>query len=326
MKRMLRMHIRPRISMLTPAVMLALMLAAPSAVFGQTDEAAPPDGQAASSTPADVRPKELPRRWLLREGSLLVRARGTMDRDPATRWWQFTIRDEVDTRIRQTLGLLPCSLLDEMTRVQESLPGREIVFEVTGQIYVYRGRNFLLPTVAPQLIEYGPPATTHDDEVEGATSEKTTREDGGTNATDADDAGPARDSGDSVEDIVSELESSVGALARTTALPAGAETPVPGGFDSLVHEQTMLLSRRGRVSRGSTGAWLFVFDADAQGLADPPMVLMPCLLLEHLEQRVWRSGASVPVLISGRAYVYDNRNYLMPTAFQIAREQTPMNR
>jgi hypothetical protein len=306
-------------------VALAFLLAAPCAVLGQADESPAPEPDA----PAEVKPNETPRRWLMREGSLLVRARGTMSRDADTGWWQFRIRDDVDSRLEQSLGLLPCSMLDEMTRVEESLRGREIVFEVTGQIYVYRGRNFLLPTVAPQLIEYGPPAMSNDDEAGDDTPSADGDEDEAKTTTSESTEATSK-SGDSVEDIISELESSVGSLARTAAPTSpsgeGGEASMPGGFDVLVREQTMLLSRRGQVSRGSTGAWVFVFDADAQGLSDPPMVLMPCLLLEHLEQRVWRSGASVPVLISGRAYIYDNRTYLLPTAFQIAREQTPITR
>lgn len=294
------------------------------AVFGfaghalAQDEAAPKDdAPAAESTPAaDVelpgalsKEDEAPRRWLMREGSLLVQARGTMDRDPDTGWWRFTLRTDEKSKVTQTLGLLPCSLLGEMVRIASSLDGRTVVFEVTGQIYVYRGKNFLLPTIAPQLIEYGPSAKPADDAATDST-------------TNADEAPASDRNDDSAEDIIEELESAVGALAR------GAAPIEPGssasGNASLVREQTMLLSRRGQVTRTNTGAWMFVFDADAQGLADPPMILMPCLLLEQLEQRTWRSGASVPVLVSGRAFVFEDRNYLLPTSFQIARERTPM--
>lgn len=282
--------------------------------------AAPAQGQTGEpeATPDDSleQPDEKRRQWLLREGSLLVQARGTMERNPDTNWWQFTVRDDVDPRIRQTLGLQPSTLLEEMVRIEESLPDREVVFEVTGQVYVYRGRNFLLPTIAPQLIEYT--SANADEAKSQAADEAETEDEEADGAEDRDD--------DSVEDIIGELESAVGGLARSATPVADGDAPAePGEFESLIREQTMVHSRRGQVSRTSSGAWLFVFESDAQGLSDPPMILMPCLLLEHLEQRVWRSGASMPVLVSGRVYVFDNRNYLLPTAFQIAREQTPIH-
>jgi len=297
-----------------PGIMLASVVVFACPVTAQSDASTEPALEASDAPQS--KPAEAQRRWLLREGSVLVKARGTVDRDPATGWWQFTVRQEVDARVKQTLGLLPCSLLDEMVRVEESLPGREVVFELTGEIFVYRGHNFLLPTIAPQLIEY---SSANDAKLQAT-------EDAGDESVDATPV-DTESSSDSVEDIIGDLESAVGGLARS-AMPTvdEADAPGPGEFNTLVREQTMLLSRRGQVTRTTSGAWLFVFDADSQGLSDPPMILMPCLLLEHLEQRVWRSGASVPVLISGRTYIFDNRNYLLPTAFQIAREQTPMSR
>jgi len=257
-----------------------------------------------------------PRRWLMREGSLLVQARGVMERDPRSGAWQFIMRHDGVADIQQAMGLLPCALLGEMVRMTESLEGRSAIFEVTGQIFVYRGRNYLLPTIAPQLVEYSA-ATTE------APAPDTSAE------TSIDAAAPTSDAGsDSAEDIIEDLESAVGSLARSappvTDGTASAQPGAAANSDTLVREQTMLLSRRGQVTRLGSGAWMFVFDADAQGLADPPMILMPCLVLEHLEQRVWRSGARLPVLISGRTYVFEDRNYLLPTAFQIARERTPI--
>jgi hypothetical protein len=182
---------------------------------------------------------------------------------------------------------------------------------------VYRGQNFLLPTIAPNLIEYGAPRA-GDVSQDASVSERETASDASSDATDR--------SSDSAEDIIAELESSVGSLARSAApeQPLGSDGAQIRP-DAVVREQSMLVTRRGVITRTNGGAWMFVFDADAQGLADPPMILMPCLLLEHLEQRVWRSGTSIPVLISGRAYVFEDRNYLLPSAFQIAREKTPIN-
>ena len=76
--------------------------------------------------------------------------------------------------------------------------------------------------------------------------------------------------------------------------------------------------------RDGGGAWLFLFDADASGLADPPMILLPCLLLERMERYAQRAESHAPMLLSGRVFRYHQVNYLLPTTFQIPRERTPL--
>ena len=51
-----------------------------------------------------------------------------------------------------------------------------------------------------------------------------------------------------------------------------------------MHEGTLLMSRRGQIRRNRQGGWIFVFDADAEGRADPPVALLPCLMLETIER------------------------------------------
>ena len=77
--------------------------------------------------------------------------------------------------------------------------------------------------------------------------------------------------------------------------------------------------------RGAHGTWWFTFDADSSGLSDPPMVILPCLLLERMERYAARTGARTAMLLSGRVYVYEDRNYILPTMFQIPRERTTIN-
>ena len=101
----------------------------------------------------------------------------------------------------------------------------------------------------------------------------------------------------------------------------------------LVQEGTLISSRRGKLTRdasasggggggASGGGWQFVFDADSTGLADPPMRLLPCLLLEHLEDFARHNGSTAPILLSGQVYVYGGRNFLLPTAYRIPRERS----
>jgi hypothetical protein len=76
--------------------------------------------------------------------------------------------------------------------------------------------------------------------------------------------------------------------------------------------------------REPDGAWSFVFEADATGLGDPPVLLMPCLLLEALEAHAETGGPKKPLLLCGIVHRYHGRTWLMPTMYQVPRHTTPL--
>lgn len=87
----------------------------------------------------------------------------------------------------------------------------------------------------------------------------------------------------------------------------------------LLREGTYLTSRRGRMSRSTGNEWVYSFDADAKGKADPAMILMPCMNLQNMERVVERTGEGVNFTISGQVFVYKGRNYLLPTMYVVNR-------
>lgn len=84
---------------------------------------------------------------LLREGATIVSRRGRVERGGSL-GWSFAMDNDADRENDEptTLGLLPCQNLEAMTAMTQRLR-RPLVFTVTGTVYVYRGRNYLLPTV-----------------------------------------------------------------------------------------------------------------------------------------------------------------------------------
>ncbi len=88
----------------------------------------------------------------------------------------------------------------------------------------------------------------------------------------------------------------------------------------LKREGSFIVMRRGRLVRGEGGLspWLFVFEADSDGLADPPMYLSPCRALEDLEATVAETGDRVVFTVSGQVYVYRQANYLLVTLWKLA--------
>ncbi len=254
---------------------------------------------AAPSTPAAQTAKpSTPVGPLLREGSYLVEVRGTMRLNEATKWWQFTIDREDPKHPAYELALLPCQLMADMRRITEGMSRQQVVFETTGQVFVYRGRNFFLPTHAPHVVGIAKPT---------AAPAPQERPDEGPDA-------------DTAEAILRNLQQAVGEVARNPAVGGGAAT----GEVELIPEGTQVVARRGRMSRGPRGTWWFTFDADVDGLVDPPMVLLPCLLRERMERYAERSGGRAAMLLSGRVYQYEDRNYILPTMFQIPHERTAL--
>ena len=237
------------------------------------------------------------RTMLLREGSVLVAVSGTLEAGPRKGWWQFRMLAEPPNDAAAPMPLLPCALLASLEEIVEG-SGPETVFEMTGEVFVYRRQNYLLPTHSPRVASYTPPP----------------------------DAGADRelpaDGGERPQDIIRRMEREIGPVPR---LPAGTIRPADrGGGSRLLREGTLIAWRRGWMTREPGGAWEFTFAPDADGLEDPPVVLLPCLLLERLEQRVEQTSRRQALLVSGRVYRYGRRNYLLPTAFQVPRERTPL--
>ena len=88
----------------------------------------------------------------------------------------------------------------------------------------------------------------------------------------------------------------------------------------LLREGQIIPMKRGRMVDAGvpTARWVFVFDADAGGLADPPMYLMPCLMLEDMEKIAAQRGDAAVFVVSGQVFTYHGANYLLPMLFQVA--------
>ena len=82
----------------------------------------------------------------------------------------------------------------------------------------------------------------------------------------------------------------------------------------------MLVLQRGHMRRNREGLWSFVIDNDADvapSRGDLPLALEPCLLLEEMEELVRVHGEQVALRVSGRVFVYQGENYLLPTMFLV---------
>jgi len=105
-----------------------------------------------------------------------------------------------------------------------------------------------------------------------------------------------------------------GALDRAViGVAPGTRPPV------LRREGEFVISRKGRVI-GSPGGdkRLFHFEADAQASPEAPMFLLPCRLLQNIEDIVHQRGDQAVFIVTGQVFVYRGANHLLPTMFTLS--------
>lgn len=158
------------------------------------------------------------------------------------------------------------------------------------------------------------------------------------------DAKPA--TGDSAEDVMKNL---VNQMKKSPMVEPSSSTPdpkkgaekTPGyqpvrvGVDpniigtapgtkasKLRREGEFIISRKGRLVRSEDGLHtLFVFDADSQTISEPPMAVVPCQMLQSMEDLLGQRGEQIRFIVSGQILVYRGVNYVLPTMMTLAEDR-----
>ncbi|MEM1423679.1 MAG: hypothetical protein AAGH64_06720 [Planctomycetota bacterium] len=89
--------------------------------------------------------------------------------------------------------------------------------------------------------------------------------------------------------------------------PRGEELP----------EGTFIRDAQGIVVELTTGGWAFVFDADVNGDADPPMVLQPSMQTASMLRLVSAREDTMTFSVAGQVQRYRGRHYLLPLRFDV---------
>lgn len=82
---------------------------------------------------------------LLREGTFIASRRGRMTRSSDGQWTMVFDADR-SGKAEPPMTLMPCLNLQAMEKLAER-GGESLSFTVSGQVFVYKGRNHLLPTL-----------------------------------------------------------------------------------------------------------------------------------------------------------------------------------
>lgn len=116
---------------------------------------APPVGRAGMELdPAILGPLPgEPQPTLRREGEFLVNRRGRLIRSDAGEQ-MFVFEADSQDAPEPPMILQPCRRLQDMEDIVQQR-GESVVFIVSGQVHVYRGQNFLLPTMMTIAVDRG---------------------------------------------------------------------------------------------------------------------------------------------------------------------------
>jgi hypothetical protein len=244
---------------------------------------------------------------LRREGSFITRQRASVVRLPSGDKAAVFHKD-AQGRAERPMVLLPCLTLQGM---EQTIANRdeETAFLLTGQVFAYRGVNYLLPTAAPTASVSDAPKQ---EAVQPATPPA---------QPDKPAVKPTDKPADlGVQELIRDLEAQRDRPRTLGEAPQPAPPPTPAASPSdLLAEGTNISLRRGRIVRLSRGDWAFAFDNAPTGEAasDRALILNPCLNLQRLESWAAQLGDGASLVMSGRIYQYQGRNHIIPTMYQV---------
>ncbi len=247
-------------------------------------------------TPADAMPGlhgedvAVPPARLLPEGTFLADQTGVLLRAKTGEWIFVSTTSPQGTDI-PPLVLLPCAVLVEIERtLGGQIPEPGIPITLYGQVLVYRGRNYLLPS------RFAFPDVERQPTQDGASS-------------------PAPDEDPRVQRLLEQLE----AEARRTGQIEPPRRPSSEALgEALLHDGRLVIRQRVRVVRVAGGRLAVARDQDPDQDPEPPTVLLPSTTLTRIESAIARSGEDLEILISGRLYAHGTARYLLPISFSIA--------
>jgi hypothetical protein len=98
----------------------------------------------------------------------------------------------------------------------------------------------------------------------------------------------------------------------TNAATTGPNVAPGSPAQPLLREGTLLIDRTGRMMRSADGSQVeFVFDSDGKALKDPPVIILPNLLLAQMEAAAASVSRDLRFRITGMVTEYHGHNYVL---------------
>jgi len=287
-------------------MLCSTLLAAPSLALQP-----PPSSSRATDAAQAADRAAKPRTRLLAEGTFVVQRTGTIrpGSDGALDGWTFEFDQPESGRPIPAMSVIPSANLGAFVRsVRPSADGHRVT--LSGRVLAYRSANYLLLTAPPRLIALASPPASEQSPRKTPPSEST---------------GPF-DPAHTIDTLKKDDGSS--AVTPPREQPDSASTRPAGSTraSSLRAEGTMIVDRAARCTLDGSGrAQLISFEADSDGLQDPPMGVVPCRLLERLENQARQRGDAMRLIISGQIISADSSPSLLITSFRIPYDRTNLS-
>jgi len=307
---------------------LAVVLLAGSGLAGaqptETTPAQPttlaqPTGPA-QPTRVEIRPVTAHEPTLVREGAFLSEMQGELRRSELG--WVIDFAPDAETGERLASMILQPGMTRTAMEQIIAAHNEPIGFVVSGQVFVYHGRNYLLPTRFAIAARAEPEPTWADADSNPERDAEPPADVAPMGLPGMDDASVEP----SVEGLLEDFAANPAETFEVPLAPAGS-----GSGAVRLREGTMIAQVRGRVLPGRGGDLVFTQDSDADTPPDagpisgrgelPPMRMLPCLNLERLEKLRTEWGERLIVTMSGRVFSDAGRSLLLPTMYVIELER-----
>ena len=226
----------------------------------------------------------------------------------------FVIDKDVRNPGEGPMLLLPNRTLSRMDASLLGAPGVGVV--VSGLVYDYAGRNYLLATNFRLMTLRTPEQAASEPEQAAAAVNPAKTPPANASASDDPEIAELFAELDDARSGAPNIVPPPPAPVRDNLLERGQAASADIG---LIPDGTPITRRRGRLVRLGGGAWAIRFDNDLDlGSDEPdrPLTVLPCGLLERMEKVALDEGDGVELLVSGRVYTYGERRYLLPTIYQ----------
>lgn len=288
------------------------------------------------------------------EGKFIVRRAGVLVSAP-TGEWVFSFLPIGNAPRERPVVLMPNAVLARLERAlrispdtpveaDQEKPGDKPVVSLTGQVFLYAGREYLLASAFSISAPPTPPSeNVRVEPAAPAAASKSGAESGtGAEVQPSDLSPPSGDqieaavSDSAVEDLIKDLEARRGPTVRRsisagTASPDSSEASAevatsdaaPAGamadaeLASPEADGRLLTAMRGRVVRLAGGELAFAADNDHNSRTRGPLVLLPCRTLTRLEEFAMIRGDNQAIELSGRVTSYHGRQFVLPTSYLI---------
>lgn len=281
-----------------PLLFCSTVLAAPSLAVQP-----PPSSSRATDAAQAADRTAKPRVRLLAEGTFVVQRTGTIrpGSDGALEGWTFEFDQPESGRPIPSMKVIPSANLGAFVRsIRPSADGHRVT--LSGRVLAYRGANYLLLTAPPRLIALASPSP----------SDESPR-----NTPPPESTGPF-DPSRTIDTLKKDDGSSALSPPREQPDSAAAPSGATKRASSLRAEGTMIINRAARCTLDGSGrAQVLSFEADSDGLQDPPMGVVPCRLLERLENQARQRGDAMRLIISGQIISADSSPSILITSFRI---------